>query len=180
MRRIAIIGTTGSGKTTLAAEVARVLESVHIELDTLNWRPGWKAVAEDVFRRDVVAALDAPQWVMDGNYHSVRDLVWERADCVVWLNYHLSLISMRLIRRTARRIVSREHCCNGNRESLRLLFSRDSILLWALKTHGQRRREYPPLLRQLAERGKTVAIHRSPRETRAWLEELRLARSASP
>ena len=102
MQRISIIGTTGSGKTTLAAELARNLGIVHIELDAFNWRPGWQAVPTDVFRRDVETALAAPQWVTDGNYHSVRDLVWERADCIVWLDYRLPLILNRLIRRTAR------------------------------------------------------------------------------
>jgi adenylate kinase family enzyme len=175
MKRIAIIGTTGSGKTTLAAELARILGSVHIELDALNWRPHWTATPAEVFRQEVLAALHASHWVIDGNYHSVRDLVWERADCIVWLNYDLSLILTRLVRRTARRILTGEPCCNGNRESLRMLFSRESIVLWALQTHGQRRREYPPLLSRMAEQGKTVVIHCRPQETRAWLDEIRRA-----
>jgi len=179
MQRICIIGTTGSGKTTLAAEVARILGSVHIELDALNWQPGWVLVPSDRFRHDVATALEIPRWVTDGNYRSVRDLVWERADCLVWLNYPLSLIVTRLIRRTARRIWNSESCCNGNQESLRRAFSRESVILWALQTHGRLRREYPPLLCQFAERGQTVVIHRSPQETRAWLDEIRLAQSAA-
>jgi adenylate kinase family enzyme len=176
MNRISIVGTTGSGKTTLAAELARILGCPHIELDALNWRPGWTAVPSDVFRQDVVEAVETPRWVTEGNYRSVRDLVWERADCVVWLNYRLSLILTRLLRRTARRIVTAEPCCNGNRESLRLVLSRDSIVLWALQTHGRRRREYPAQLSHCAAQGKTVVIHRSPKETRAWLDEIRARR----
>ncbi len=179
MKRVSIVGTTGSGKTTLAAEVAQILGSVHIELDALNWQPGWIAAPTDDFRRDVLRALEAPTWVTEGNYHSVRHLVWERADCIVWLNYRLPLILTRLLRRTTRRIVTREPCCNGNRESLRMAFSRESIFLWALQTHGQRRREYQVLLSQCAEQGKTVVIHRSPHETRAWVNQLRNARCLS-
>jgi adenylate kinase family enzyme len=175
MSRIAVIGTTGSGKTMLASELARILGSAHIELDALNWQPNWTVAPADVFRQGVLAALDAPRWVIDGNYHSVRDQVWERADCIVWLNYDLSLILTRLIRRTARRILTGERCCNGNRESLRMLFSRESIVLWALQTHGQRRREYPPLLSRMAAQGKTVVIHRRPQETRAWVDAIRRA-----
>ena len=111
--------------------------SVHIELDALNWQPGWILVPSDRFREDVATALETPRWVTDGNYRSVRDLVWERADCLVWLNYPLSLIVTRLIRRTARRIWNSESCCNGNQESLRRAFSRESIILWALQTHGR-------------------------------------------
>jgi adenylate kinase family enzyme len=175
MKRISIVGTTGSGKTTLASEVARILGSVHVELDALNWQPGWTLVPNELFRRDVVTALEAPEWVTDGNYRSVRDLVWERADCVIWLNYRLSLILTRLLRRTAKRIVTAESCCNGNQESLRMAFSRDSIILWALTSHGRLRREYRQLLSQFADRGKTLIVHRSPKETRAWLEGLRRA-----
>jgi adenylate kinase family enzyme len=177
MKRISIIGTTGSGKTTLASQVARTLGSVHIELDALNWRPGWTLVPNELFRRDVAAALDAPQWVIDGNYRSVRDLVWERADCIIWLNYGLPFVLARLIRRTVRRIVSRETCCNGNQESLRMALSHDSIILWALQAHGRQRREYPSLLDQFAAQGKTVVVLRSPRETRDWLNQLCFARA---
>jgi adenylate kinase family enzyme len=179
MNRISIVGTTVCGKTTLASEVARILGSVHIELDALHWRPGWKAVSNEVFRRDVLETLEGPQWVTDGNYRSVRDLVWQRADCVVWLNYALPLILTRLLRRTARRIISREPCCNGNRENLRLLLSRESILLWALQSHGRHRRDYPALLGESADQGKSVLIHRSPLETRVWLDELRASRAAT-
>jgi adenylate kinase family enzyme len=89
MKRIAIIGTTGSGKTTLAADVSQTLGLVHIELDALNWQPGWTMVPNEVFRQNVSAAVNGPHWVTDGNYRSVRDLVWERADCLVWLDYAL-------------------------------------------------------------------------------------------
>ena len=84
--------------------------------------------------------------MVEGNYRAVRDLVWPRADCIVWLNYSLALILKRLLRRTARRIVTREPCCNGNRESLRMALSKDSIILWALQTYHRKRREYPLLL----------------------------------
>jgi adenylate kinase family enzyme len=175
MKRIAIIGTTGCGKTTLAAELSRLLGMVHIELDALNWLPGWTMVPDEMFRQNVSAAVEASQWVTDGNYHSVRDLIWERADCLVWLDYRLGLVLRRLLARTIRRIVSGEPCCNGNQETLRKALSRDSIILWALQTHGRRGREFPLLLRQRAEQGKTIVVHRSPQETQAWVDNLRSA-----
>jgi adenylate kinase family enzyme len=173
MKRIAIIGTTGCGKTTLAAEISRLLGLVHIELDALNWLPGWTMVPDEVFRQKVSDAVKGPQWVIDGNYRSVRDLIWERADCLVWLDYRFSLVMRRLLGRTIRRSISGEPCCNGNQETLRKAFSRDSIILWALQTHGRRRREYPLLLRGRSEQGKAIVVHRSPKETRAWLDNLR-------
>jgi adenylate kinase family enzyme len=175
MNRFVIVGCTGSGKTTLARELARLIGAPHIELDALNWSPGWTAAPTDVFRAKVAEAVSAERWVVEGNYQAVRDLVWPRAECIVWLNYSLQLVLGRLLRRTARRIVTHEPCCNGNRESLRMALSKESILLWALQTYHRRRREFPPLLAERAAGGTCVVEHKRPSETKAWLETVRQA-----
>jgi adenylate kinase family enzyme len=170
MNRFVIVGSTGSGKTTLARELSRMVGAPHIELDALNWSPGWTAAPTDVFRTKVTEAVSAERWVVEGNYHAVRDLVWPRADCIVWLDYSLALVLKRLLVRTARRIVTGESCCNGNRESLRMALSKDSILLWALQTYQRRRREFPPLLAERAAAGTCIVEHKTPAETTAWLK----------
>ena len=58
----------------------------------------------DVFRARVAAAIARPTWVADGNYSKVRDLVWARADTVVWLDYPLPVVVARLVRRTLTRM----------------------------------------------------------------------------
>ncbi len=170
MKRFVIVGSTGCGKTTLACELSRLIDAAHIELDALNWGPNWTAAPTEVFRGKVAEAVSAERWVVEGNYQAVRDLVWPRADCIVWLNYSLPLVLRRLLRRTARRIVTREPCCNGNRESLRMALSKDSILLWALQTYHRRRREFPPLLAERAVAGTRIVAHNTPTETQAWLK----------
>ena len=145
MNRYVIVGSTGSGKTALAHEVSRLVEAPHIELDALHWSPNWTAATTEDFRAKVAEAVSAERWVVEGNYRAVRDLVWPRADCIVWLNYSLALILRRLVPRTARRIVTREPCCNGNRESLRMALSKDSIILWALQTYHRK----PPRISSL-------------------------------
>lgn len=142
--RIAVVGTTGSGKTTLARELARRLGFDHIELDALNWEPGWQQAANDVFVERVRTAAERPRWVSDGNYSRACPVLWAHADTIVWLDYALPVIMWRLLRRTLRRIVTRQELWGGNRESFRTQFlSRDSLLLWALQTYRRRRREYP-------------------------------------
>jgi len=143
MRRVAVVGTSGSGKTTLAHMLARHLGVPHVELDALYWKPNWTAIPREVLRERVSHALEGDAWVVDGNYPSVRDIVWERADTIVWLDYPLHLIMGRILLRTVRRIISREPLWNENRESLRALFSKNSILLWALQTYGHHRATYP-------------------------------------
>ena len=85
--KIAVLGTSGSGKTTVARELARGLGLPHVELDALFHGPGWTEPPIEEFRRRVAAATDGSGWVVDGNYESsLGDLVLERADTVVWLD----------------------------------------------------------------------------------------------
>jgi hypothetical protein len=119
-------------------------------------------------------ALGGAAWVVDGNYPEVRDLIWQRADTLVWLDYQLVLIMWRLTLRTFRRVATREVLWNGNRERdlSAHFFSRDSIFLWALRTYGLRRREYPALLALPAYAHLDVVRLPSPRATNAWLAGL--------
>jgi len=66
--RVSVVGSTGSGKTTFARELARILGVPHVELDALNWGPNWTMVDEGLFRGRVDAATSADGWVVDGNY----------------------------------------------------------------------------------------------------------------
>jgi adenylate kinase family enzyme len=175
-RRIAVVGTTGSGKTTLARRLAQLLDIPHVELDALHWGPNWTPPPIDVFCQCVTQALSGDCWVVDGNYGKVRNIVWSRADAVVWLDYALPVIMGRLLRRTIRRTVTRQVLWNGNREGVRdALLSRDSILLWALRTYQRRRREYPVLFARPEYVHLTVVRLRSPGMASGWLSSLTMS-----
>jgi adenylate kinase family enzyme len=165
--RIAVVGTTGSGKTMLARRLAERHGVPHIELDALHWGPNWSEPTADEFRARVEEILAAPAWVVDGGYHGkLGDLVLERADLVVWLDPPLRTILWRLWRRTLRRVGKGDELWGGNRETWRGAFlSRNSLFVWALKTHRGRRRRY---VERLA-RYETVHL-RSVSETEEWLE----------
>src|SRR5215203_2020275 len=100
LQRIAVVGTSGSGKTTLARQLSGRLGLAHVELDALHWDPGWVPTPAAIFQERAAAALNSPAWVVDGNYPEVRDLIWRRADTIVWLDYGLGLILWRLTLRT--------------------------------------------------------------------------------
>lgn len=170
MRRYAVVGVTGSGKTRLARALAQRLALPHVELDALFWGPNWEKAPPEVFRARVAEALSGEAWVADGNYSATRDIVWRRAQALVWLDYPLPLVLWRLTVRTWRRIVLREALWSGNRERLRdLLFSRESLYLWVLQSYGRYRRAYPELLRLPEHSHLHVVRLRSPREAAAWL-----------
>ena len=175
MRRVVVLGSGGSGKSTLAAALARRLGVPHVELDALFWGPGWRAAGDTpegmaAFRRRIEAATSEDGWVADGNYAPVRDALWPRADTMVWLDYPLSVVLWRLLRRTVRRAITRELLWGTNRESFRLSFlSRDSLLLYVLRTHrGRRQRIEDTIARGEVAHANVIRL-RSPAEADAWL-----------
>lgn len=177
MNRISVIGTSGSGKTTFAKKLAGILRIPHVELDALHWEADWVPAHREVFRSRVREAVGTERWVVDGNYSkSARDLVWGRADTIVWLDFSFIVTIGRLLRRTIYRLVTGEECCNGNRERLGLALSKDSVILWALQSYKRHHMEYPLLLETQEQRGaRTVRLH-SPKEADRLL--IRLAPSS--
>lgn len=171
LRRVLVVGTSCSGKTTLAAALAEILGSSHVELDRLFWLPGWRQRGDAEFRALLRHALRPSCWVVDGNYSSVRDIVLGAATAVIWLDYSFPRVFGRALRRTVRRILTREELFAGNRESFRQSFlSADSILWWVIRTHRRRRREYGSMARASG----LPSFHtlRNPRQTEAFLDAL--------
>ena len=164
--RIAVVGTTCAGKTTVAKRLAELHGVPHVELDALHWGPGWSEPTADEFRARVGEALSVESWVADGAYHGkLGGLVLEKADLVVWLDPPLPTVLRRLGSRTVRRVRSGEELWGGNRETWRGAFlSRDSLFVWALTTHRPRRARYEERLAKY-----DLVRLRSDRETQEWL-----------
>jgi adenylate kinase family enzyme len=149
VKRIQIItSASGNGATTLGRELAARLGLPFHELDALHWRPGWVETPPEEFRAQLEPIVADDEWVLDGNYYGkLGDLILRRADLVVWLDLPVHVWLPRLVRRTIRRVVTREPLWNGNRESLRgVFFSRDSLIVFALSVYRDRRRRYPERL----------------------------------
>ena len=171
-QRIAVIGTTASGKSTLAKQLADTFEYDFIELDALHWEPNWKEAQLSVFRGRVEEAVKSQAWVVAGNYSKVRDLIWKRAEFIIWLDYPFPIIFWRLLTRTIRRAVSREELWNGNRESFwphLKLWSEESLFNWLFKTYWRRKRETPALLSRPEYNSIHSICFKHPHETERWL-----------
>ena len=142
--RVVVTGTSGAGKTSFARTLAQRVRIPHIELDAVNWQPGWRDLTRhdpDEFVRRVTAAIAAEAWVVDGNYGPVRDIVWGRATHLVWLDYSRPVIMARVIRRSLSRAVLRTELWAGNREDWRRMFHPSHPIRWAWSTWERRRRE---------------------------------------
>ena len=150
-RRVSVVGSTGTGKTTFARELAAILDVPFTELDAIAWQPNWTMLPAEEFRARVAERLAAPAWVIDGNYGGagVREMVWAKSDTIIWLDFSLVVIFRRLWSRTTTRIRDGHELWpdTGNRETLRGAFlSRESLFWWALKTYWRRKRNYARLL----------------------------------
>lgn len=145
MRRVSVVGNTGSGKSTVAWALAARLDVPWVELDAIYHQPGWQPLPAQEFRARVAAAVAADSWVVDGNYSVVQDLVWARADTVVWVDSPRWTVMGQLLWRSLNRAALRTTLWNGNREQWRNLFTLNpehSAIAWAWSQHGVYRHRY--------------------------------------
>jgi adenylate kinase family enzyme len=172
-RRIAVIGSaSGSGKSTLARELARRLGVQCVELDAMVHGPNWTETPDDVLRSRLEPILAQEGWVIDGVYRGkLGTLVLDAADLVVWVDLPIHVWLPRLLRRTHRRVRTREELWNGNRETWRnVLFGWDALLPYAFRSFLHRRRDYPTELAPFP-----VARLRTAREVEAFVDRYREA-----
>jgi len=143
--RIAVVGTSGVGKTVFSRELAGRLDADTIELDALHWGPAWTARPPSTFRELVADAVAAECWVCDGNYAVVRDLVWRRATTIVWLDFRFGTVFGRAISRSLHRVWTGETLYAGNQERWTQVFDPEWIPWWVLRTFQENRRLYGSL-----------------------------------
>jgi adenylate kinase family enzyme len=170
-RTFVVKGTSGAGKSTFAAELARRLGLVYVELDALHHGPNWSEPTPEAFRARVRGAMAAAPcgWVIDGNYDTkLGATVVDAADAIVWLDLPLAIKLRRLWRRTLHRIRDDVELWSGNRETWRDQFlSRQSIFIWTIRSHIQHRRRWPVCFGQ----DPRLVRLRSATAARRWLDE---------
>ena len=173
MSRIVVIGSSCSGKSTFSQYMAHKKKIEYIELDQLHWLPDWVERPDDEFRALVNEAVLSDSWIVDGNYSIARDIVWPRATKIIWLNHSFSLVLYRSITRSIKRAATKKKLFAGNVESFKqTFFSRDSIILWVLKTYHQKRKNYSNILKQVAEKGIQVIEFKNQSQVNEYLKSL--------
>ena len=165
MKRILVIGTSGAGKSTLAQRLSQSLGLPFIASDHFYWEPGWTAASLEKVHEQLSEVIRQETWVLDGNFDDERQLVWGRADCLIWLDYSLLTICRRVVWRNFLWVITRQPTWSGNRMTLQRALSG---LRHAVRTYRDKRRNYPQWVAELS----GVASHRfcTSREAEAWLQ----------
>jgi len=168
-KRILVVGPTGSGKTIVGSQLARVYGLEHVELDALHWGPDW--IVRPEFEEDASRAVQGDAWVIDGGYTRVTEVAWPRAELVVWLDYTFPAVFTQLFFRTIRRCWTKEIVFSGNHESWRTqCLSKDSLFLWLIQTYSKRKRTLDGLAQKHP--GVSLLQHLNRKQTNAWLSSL--------
>jgi adenylate kinase family enzyme len=166
MNRIAIIGCSGGGKSSLARKLAVKLALPVVHLDVIFWEPGWKESDDASFRIKLGAALAGGRWITDGNFSRLADLHFAGAQMIVWVDQPRTLCVRRaLVRAIKERGRNRADMAEGCIERIDLEFLR-YIWNWNRDTR-------PKIEAAIARHAPATPIVRltSDHEIADWLED---------
>ena len=168
MQRILVIGSSGTGKSTLARQLASKLALPVIHLDKEYWLPGWVAPEPDAWQTRVEELVAREAWVMDGNYSGTFAVRVPRADAIVWLDLPRRIFFPRAVWRIAKgygRV--RPDLPPGCPEKIDLEF----LFKWVW-TYPTRSRPRTLSLLETLQGRMPIVVLRTPREVRAFVDGL--------
>ena len=149
MKKINIVGSSGSGKTTFGRKLSKIINIEYYEIDSLFWKANWTKTENKEFRKKIEDITNLEEWILDGNYQKLNDLKLERADTVIWLNTSFIMTLIQSLKRAFVRITSKKELWEGtgNRETIKkTFFSKDSILLWMVSNFFKMRKRYEKII----------------------------------
>ena len=164
MKKVLVIGSGGSGKSTVATRLGALLELEVIHLDKLFWRPGWSRPAPEEWLQTVTDLTDRDSWILDGNYSGTLELRVHKCDTVVFLDLSRWLCLWRIVTRGLRyRSGRRPDMAEGCPEKIDLEF-----VLWVWNYPRRTKPKVIKLLREQGE-GKQIVWLRSRAEVEKFL-----------
>jgi adenylate kinase family enzyme len=99
MKKVIVIGSDGSGKSTFARRLGKAFDIEVIHLDQGYWKPNWVKTPKDEWSKIVEGLLDRESWIMDGNFGGTREMRVRACDTVVFLDIPRRICLYRILKR---------------------------------------------------------------------------------
>lgn len=167
MQRIAIIGSGGAGKSTLARKIGKQLQIEVVHLDRLFWKPDWVMSSREEQKALYQPLISQTTWIIDGNYGATMDIRLQEADTVIYLDFPRMLCIYRVLKRRFQyHKQSRPDMADGCLERLDFTFLK---WLWNYSKNNR-----PLTLEKLAALPdeKRVIILRNPKDVERFLASI--------
>ena len=172
MKKINVIGTTGSGKSIFSKRLSNRLTFPYVQMDELFWNSNWVESTDEEFMAKVRRAVSAPTFVLDGNFSRTNEIKWTNVDTIIWIDYSYSRTLSQLLRRTITRALSKQELWRdtGNRESFRRSFmSKKSIIIWFFKNYRRNKKRYSILMNSNELRNHDFVRLQSPKQVEEFI-----------
>lgn len=171
MQRVLVGGISGAGKSTMARALARRFDLPYVEIDALHHGAGW--VPRPEFADDVARIAAGDRWIIDSDGTSVAgDLLWARADTLVWLDLPRWQVMFRVLRRSIWRGLRHAELWNGNRETFLQWRDPGHPVRWAWSKHAERRDTIAERAARPAWAHLDVVHLSSAAEARRWVRDV--------
>jgi len=170
--RISIIGASGSGKSVLARKLADKLDMPLHQLDHLRRGTGGRRLGDAAFAKVVAEVVQGDNWIVDGHYRCVRQMIWQRASLIIWLDYPLGFVMRRLIDRYRAKVVALKRNAPADAGQPEADSATWGSRIKRLGRAPWEKREYPALLGAAEDAGCRVIRLKDPAEADAFLDEI--------
>jgi adenylate kinase family enzyme len=144
-KRINIVGSSASGKSTLSKKISSYMNATHIELDKLIWEPNWCLKSDEEFFKLLENEIIKESWVIDGNYTRSIPIKWRNVELVIWIDLSFTRTLYQSLKRSIKRIVSRKEVWEGtgNKETFyRTFLSKESVIWWMIQNYKKTQKNY--------------------------------------